>query len=66
MAKATIVPHLFYAFPVWWDYTNVEELGRIDQLLVRMKRRGLHHLVPTAEAGASDADGRLLRGIRQK
>ena len=62
--KATTVAHLMYASPAWWGYTQAKELAKVEQLLGRMKRRGL--LCPQAKSAATmaiEADKRLFDAI---
>src|ERR1043165_10144227 len=65
VAKMTTISQLMYASPAWWGYTSAADRHSVEQLITRMKRRGLiGQDAPEAAELAEEADSRLFTAVR--
>ena len=60
--KAVVVAKLTYASPAWWGFTTADDRNRMEGLLRRGGRVGLHD-GPTVSEIIEDADDRLFNSI---
>jgi len=60
--KAVVVAKLTYASPAWWGFTTADDRNRMEGLLRRGGRVGLHD-GPTVSQIIEDADDRLFNSL---